>query len=87
MLRVAAAKAVHYERRGPEQTTLHRLVREHLETFLPQVEAGGAASLPQFVKDEFDATVHVAPKRCYSRAEVGPKKPQSVANSQRTPLD
>jgi hypothetical protein len=45
----------HYERRRPEETTLYRLVREHLETFLAKVEAGGAASLPRFVKDEFDA--------------------------------
>jgi hypothetical protein len=55
VLRAAPANAVHYEWRRPEQTTLYRLVREHLETFLAQVEAGGAASLPQFVKDEFDA--------------------------------
>ncbi len=54
-LRAAAANTGHYERRRPEETTLHRLVREHLETFLAQVEAGGTASLPQFVKDEFDA--------------------------------
>ena len=31
------------------------LVQENLETFLAEVEAGGAASLPQFVKDEFEA--------------------------------
>jgi F420-dependent methylenetetrahydromethanopterin dehydrogenase len=39
----------------PEETTLYRVVQENLETFLAQVEAEGAASLPQFVKDEFDA--------------------------------
>ena len=54
-LRAAAANPVHYERRRPEETTLYRVVQEHLETFLAEVEAGGAASLPQFVKDEFDA--------------------------------
>lgn len=54
-LRAAAANTVHYERRRPEETTLYRLVQEHLETFLAEVEAEGAASLPQFVKDEFDA--------------------------------
>ena len=53
--RAAAANTIHYARRRPEETTLYRLVREHLETFLAQVEAGGTASLPQFVKDEFDA--------------------------------
>lgn len=54
-LRSAAANTVHYARRRPEETTLYRLVRDHLETFLAQVEAAGAAGLPQFVKDEFDA--------------------------------
>jgi hypothetical protein len=54
-LRAAPAKPVHYERRRPEETTLYRVVQENLETFLAQVEAEGAASLPQFVKDEFDA--------------------------------
>jgi hypothetical protein len=54
-LRAAAANTVHYERRRPEETTLYRLVQEHLETFLAEVEAEGAAGLPQFVKDEFDA--------------------------------
>jgi hypothetical protein len=54
-LRADAANTIHYERRRPEESTLHRLVREHLETFLAQVEAGGTASLPKFVKDEFDA--------------------------------
>jgi hypothetical protein len=54
-LRAAAASPVHYERRRPEETTLYRVVQGHLETFLAQVEAEGVASLPQFVKDEFDA--------------------------------
>ena len=55
MLRAAPAHTAHYERRRPEQTILHGLVREHLATFLAQVEAGGGASLPRFVKDEFEA--------------------------------
>jgi hypothetical protein len=54
-LRAAPAKPVHYERRRPEETTLYRVVQEHLETFLAEVQAGSAASFPQFVKDEFDA--------------------------------
>jgi hypothetical protein len=54
VLRAAPAHTVHYERRPPEETTLHRLVREHLESFLAQVEAVGTG-LPQFVKDEFEA--------------------------------
>jgi hypothetical protein len=50
-----AGNPVHYERRRPEETTLYRLVQEHLETFLDQLEAQTGASLPDFVKDEFDA--------------------------------
>jgi len=50
-----AANQVHYERRGPEETTLYQVVQEHLDSFLAQVEAETGASLPEFVKDEFDA--------------------------------
>jgi Putative transposase/Transposase zinc-binding domain len=46
---------VHYERRRPEETILYRLVQEHIESFLAQVEAEGGAALPEFVKAEFDA--------------------------------
>jgi hypothetical protein len=50
-----AGNPVHYERRRPEETTLYQLVQEHLETFLAQVETETRASLPDFVKAEFDA--------------------------------
>ena len=46
---------VHYERHRPEQTALYRLVQQHAEAFFAQVDAATGASLPQFVKDEFDA--------------------------------
>ncbi len=49
------APAGNYERRRPEETTLYQLVQEHLETFLAQVETETGASLPNFVKGEFDA--------------------------------
>ena len=55
MLRAASAHTVQYERRRPEQTLLHRLVREHLETFLAQVQARTGTGLPEFVRDEFEA--------------------------------
>ncbi|MEI6721851.1 MAG: transposase zinc-binding domain-containing protein [Betaproteobacteria bacterium] len=55
MLRAAPAHTVHYERRRPEETILHCLVREHLETFLAQVQARTGTGLPEFVKDEFEA--------------------------------
>ena len=54
-LRAAPARTVRYERRRPEQTLLHRLVREHLETFLAQVQARTGTGLPEFVRDEFGA--------------------------------
>ena len=55
MLRAAPAHTDHYERRRPEETILHCLVREHLETFLAQVQARTGMGLPEFVKDEFEA--------------------------------
>ena len=55
VLHAAPAHTVHYERRRPEQTILHCLVREHLETFLAQVQARTGTGLPEFVKDEFEA--------------------------------
>ena len=52
---VPARTPVHYERRRPEETTLYRLVQEHAESFFAFVQAETGASVPQFVKDEFDA--------------------------------
>ena len=46
---------VHYERHRPEQTTLYRLVQQHAQSFFAQTQETTGASLPQFVKDEFDA--------------------------------
>jgi hypothetical protein len=53
--RAPSSNPVHYERRRPEETVLYRLVQEHLETFLAQVEAETGASLPEFIQEEFDA--------------------------------
>ena len=55
-----AGHPVHYERRRPEATTLYQLVREHAGSFFAPVEAETGASLPQFVKDEFDAFLDCA---------------------------
>jgi hypothetical protein len=49
------AHPCHYERRRPEETILYRLVQEHLENFLAQVETESGSGLPEFVKAEFDA--------------------------------
>ena len=52
---VWAGNAVHYERRRPEESVLYRLVQEHAESFFAHVEAETGASLPEFIKEEFDA--------------------------------
>jgi hypothetical protein len=42
-----------YIRRQPEQTVLHRVLREHLETFLAEARLrGGGEGLPRFVERE-----------------------------------
>ena len=43
-----------YERHRPEQTPLHALVEEHFPRLLQRLESEGA-SLPHFVKEEFEA--------------------------------
>ena len=50
-----AGASFSYERHRPEETTLYRVVAEELETFLAQVEARTGSSVPEFVKDEFEA--------------------------------
>jgi hypothetical protein len=50
-----AANEINYERRRPEETTLYQVVQEHLESFVAQVKTETGASLPEFIKDEFDA--------------------------------
>jgi hypothetical protein len=55
VLRAAPAHTAQYERRQPEETTLHHLVREHLETVLAQAQARTGTGLPEFVREEFEA--------------------------------
>lgn len=43
-----------YTGRQPEATTLHRLVREHLETFRQQVHTESGTQLPDFVANKFE---------------------------------
>ncbi len=50
-----AGPCVRYQRRRPEQTTLYRLVQEHVESFFVQVEFETGTGLPEFVKEEFEA--------------------------------
>ena len=53
--RASDGAPVHYERHRPEQTTLYRLLQRHAQIFFGQTEEATSASLPPFVKDEFDA--------------------------------
>jgi hypothetical protein len=46
---------VHDERHRPEQTTLYRLVQQHMASFIAHTEARTGAERPRFVKDEFYA--------------------------------
>ncbi len=56
-----AGPCVHYQRRRPEQTTLYRLVQEHVESFFAQVESETGTGLLEFVKDEFEAILSLGP--------------------------
>jgi hypothetical protein len=48
------AKRYVYERRRPEQTTLHRVVRENLATLYEALDAGEGRTLPRFVRKELE---------------------------------
>ncbi|MFZ1852905.1 MAG: transposase zinc-binding domain-containing protein [Nitrosomonas sp.] len=52
---VAVESQLHYERHRPEETTLYRLMQEHIGTFFVQVETETGSGLSDFVKDEFEA--------------------------------
>ena len=46
------ARSPGYVRRDPTRTLLHELLREHLESFLAELDALPGASLPRFVQRE-----------------------------------
>ncbi len=54
---------VDYPRHRPEQTTLHRLVQQHAQSFFAQTKETTGASLPKCVKDEFNAFLECASRR------------------------
>ena len=47
-----AVLAPAYRPRRPQDTLLHRVVREHLETFLAHARESYDAPLPKYVRDE-----------------------------------
>ena len=48
------AQTAEYAPRKPQDTILHRLVREHYATFVAHTESTYAAPLPRYVKDAFE---------------------------------
>jgi hypothetical protein len=50
-----SSSRAHYTRHRPEQTALYLLVQQHAATFFAQAQDSTGASLPRYVKDEFDA--------------------------------
>jgi len=51
----AVGSAIRYQYREPEQTLLHRIVREHLATFLlEEQERYPSRGLPLSIRDEFE---------------------------------
>jgi len=69
-----------YDRRRPENTTLHRVVRENLETLYAAVDAGEGNKLPAFVRKELEGYLdcgilacgfaHLKCERCGERRVV-----------------
>ncbi len=53
--RAPVGAPLRYERHGPEQTTLYRLVQQHAASFIAHTEASTGSELPRFIKEEFDA--------------------------------
>jgi hypothetical protein len=49
-----------YARRRPENNTLHRVVRENVETLYAAIEAGDAGALPAFVRKEIESYLDCA---------------------------
>ena len=80
LLRAAPAQPPRYERRRPEQTTLYRLVQQHVETFAAEV-----AGLPQFTymarTDSIDPDDVLMPLQAASstyRIALGPRAGRKV---------
>ena len=77
MSAAVAALCPTYERRRPELTALHIVVREHLETFLATVREERGKALPRYVEQELRRYIRcgipahgflrVACKRCAGR--------------------
>src|SRR4051812_30542618 len=53
--RTSGAASCFRQRREPEHSVLHQVVREHLETFLEeaQLRSSEGAGYPRFIEDEF----------------------------------
>jgi hypothetical protein len=67
--------ASYYERRRPERTLLHRLVSEHLDTFLATFREAHDKPLPRYVEKELRAFLDCGDLSCTrgtpERGELG----------------
>jgi hypothetical protein len=58
-----------YERRRPESTLLHRIVREHFTTMLAIAKEDGGEGIPRYVEQEFRKYVECGVLACgFARA-------------------
>ena len=58
-----AVASTSYTPRRPQDSVLHRLVREHLATFVAHTEATYAAPLPRYVTDAFERFLRLRLRR------------------------
>ena len=74
-----------YVRRRPEDTVLHQVVREHLETFLAEARLrGGGEGVPHFVERELREGGEGLPRRKENgKRETGNRKPETNNGSRR----
>ena len=72
-------------RRRPEDTVLHQVVREHLETFLAEARLrGGGEGVPGFVERELRGGGEGLPRRKENgKRETGNRKPETNNGSRR----
>ena len=73
-----------YERRRPEFGTLHRVVRENLNTFYAAAEQGFATPLPKFVRRELLSFLPCNSQRRLDAARAGNHVERSHASREQS---
>jgi hypothetical protein len=70
--RPAGAPAESYRPRQPQNTVLHRVVRDHFRTFLAHTARLYSRPLPRYVVQEWSASLRAADSREEARATPAP---------------